>query len=327
MTAEQDTDVAEQARAWVVRLASGEMTQSELAGLKDWCGRSPGHAAAFAEARALWQRLGPLAATFDNLENAEAAAGPAACPPAARPRRVRRRRVAVSAALALAACLLLALFGPDVMRRLQADYVSGADSLRVVSLADGSRVTLDRNSAIAVDFSQRVRRVELLAGEAYFEVKPDRTRPFQVAAAGGVSKAVGTAYAVRWGAEEARVAVTEGRVAVSLSGVPGATQTLGAGEGLYYGRSAGLGMTFALKDRALAWRRNKLVFLDRPLDDALEELDRYLPGRIVLLGDSRRFRPVSGVVDLDRLDEGLAALAATHGLTVTRLTPFLTILR
>ena len=37
--------------------------------------------------------------------------------------------------------------------------------------------------------------------------------------------------------------------------------------------------------------------------------------------------PVSGVIDLDRLDDGIAALAATHGLTAYRLTAYLTVLR
>ena len=69
------------------------------------------------------------------------------------------------------------------------------------------------------------------------------------------------------------------------------------------------------------------VLVDRPLPEALAELERYHPGRILLLSGGRTASPVSGVIDLDRLDEGLAALAATHGLTAHRLTPYLTVLR
>ncbi len=80
-------------------------------------------------------------------------------------------------------------------------------------------------------------------------------------------------------------------------------------------------------DDALAWRNGKVVFTDRPLADALAELERYHRGRILLLGAGRAYQSISGVIDLDKLDEGIAALAATHGLTVVHLTPYLTLLR
>jgi len=234
----------------------------------------------------------------------------------------------VPAALALAACLLLAVFAPQITTRLQADYVSGSDSVLVVALDDGSRVTLDRNSAIAVEFTAQRRTVEVLAGEAYFEVSKDPARPFDVVAGGGVSEAVGTAYAVRVGDGGARVAVTEGRVAVHLAGAPDRQRPLGAGNALCYGAEDGVSEPFPLDGaRALAWRDGKVVFAGRPLAEALAELDRYRSGRILLWGSGQNLRPVSGVIDLDRLDEGLQALATTHGLTVVSISPFLTVLR
>ncbi|GAB4354922.1 MAG: FecR family protein [Kiloniellaceae bacterium] len=327
MTAEENNDIAERARAWVVRLASGEMTDSELADFKAWLGAAPAHHAAFVDARALWQRLAPLQTAFERLERAETARPAEMTLPVAR--RSRHRAVA-AAALALAACALLAVFAPQIATRLEADYASG-NAVRVVALADGSRVTLDRHSAIAVDFAAERRRVELLAGEAFFEVKPDPRRPFAVAAAGGISEAVGTAYAVRLTAGGARVAVTEGRVAVSWAGTPVGSATrlpLAAGEGLRYGANGRADAKFALDGRrALAWRDGKVIFANRPLSEALAELERYHPGRIVLWGDGRRLQPVSGVIDLDRLEEGLAALAATHGLRAVQVTPYLTVLR
>ena len=325
MTAEKNNDVAEQARVWVVRLASGEMTDSELADLKVWLGRAPAHGAAFAEARTLWQRLAPLQETFERLERAEAGRPVEITLPIAR--RSRHRALA-TAVLALAACLLLAVFAPQIATRLEADYTNGGEAVRMVVLADGSRVTLNRNTAIAVDFTAQRRLVELLAGEAFFEVKPDPRRPFDVAAAGGVSEAVGTAYAVRLSEGGARVAVTEGRVAVSVAAAPGATLALTAGEGVRYGAGGRLGAKFALDGRrTLAWRDGKVIFVNRPLAEALAELERYHPGRILLWGDGRRVQPVSGVIDIDRLGEGLAALAATHGLSAIEVTPFLTVLR
>ena len=316
----EDSDLAEQARGWVVRLASGAMTDDDLAALYAWLGESARHARAFEAERAFWQRLGPLAATFERLERADE-------PVRARPRR-RGLRVALPAAAALAACLLLLAFAPDLATALRADYRSGGDAVRSVTLPDGSRVTLDRNAAIALDFDAGRREVALLEGEAFFEVKRDAARPFRVLAGGGASEALGTAYTVRLEAGGARVAVIDGRVAVSAAAVPGARREVTAGEALRYTEAGRFGAVVALDaGRALAWRQGRVVLVDRPLPDALAELERYHPGRIVLLADARLAAPVSGIIDLDRLDEGIAALAATHGLTAHRLTPYLTVLR
>ena len=337
----------ETARHWVVRLASGAMTADDLALLKAWRGEAPAHEEAFAEARALWQGLAPLQATFERLEQADPVVRPAGIAQAAgvagvagaAPLRHRRRTGAFAGALALAACLLLLAFAPqlvtDVAIGLKADYSSGDTAVRTVTLADGSRITLDRNSAIALHFTAALREVELLRGEAFFEVKPNPARPFSVLAAGGRSEAVGTAYAVRLGETGVRVAVTQGHVAVSAAdpaggaaGNPAETRALTAGEGLRYGDGGRLGAAFPLDGaRTLAWRNSKVVFANRPLAEALHDLERYHPGRIVLWGGGRRGQPVSGVVDLDRLDEGLAALAATYGLSAVTVTPFLTVLR
>lgn len=322
MTFEEQDVIAEQARAWVVRLASGAMADSERAALRAWLAESEVHARAFEVERAFWQRLGPLQETFERLEPTEAA------PPRARARRFRGPRTAVAAAFALAACLLLLVFAPQLAIVLKADHVSGGEAVLALTLPDGSRVTLDRNSAVRVAYDDSQRGVELLRGEAFVEVMPDAARPFRLLAAGGVSEALGTAYAVRLETTGARVAVTEGHVAVRSTALPAEMRDLSAGQALRYDGGGDLGEPYGFdRAHALAWRQDRVVLVDRPLEEALAELDRYQPGRILLIGGGRASVPVTGVIDLDRLDEGLLALAATHGLTVHHLTPFLTVLR
>src|SRR3546814_15209448 len=51
-----------------------------------------------------------------------------------------------------------------------------------VPLRDGSAVTLNSNSEIAVDFDEGIRHVRLLRGEALFDVAKDSRRPFVVEA-------------------------------------------------------------------------------------------------------------------------------------------------
>src|ERR1700753_1663242 len=82
-----------QAIAWLAHLSSGETTAADAAALKRWCGESPAHAAAFAEANLLWSTLGPAARNVA----ARAAAGKSA--PA---RTVMARRAFIGASAAAA---------------------------------------------------------------------------------------------------------------------------------------------------------------------------------------------------------------------------------
>jgi transmembrane sensor len=321
MTGNVDEKTCEAARAWLVRLASGHMTAGELAAFKAWLNRSEAHASAFRHERAFWRRLSQIEPAFDRLAQSGAARSPEW-------RRPGWRKAVPLAALAAAACLLLIVLHPMIATALLTDYRSGRSGVMTVRLADDSRVTLNRNSAIRVRFGAAGRDVDLLQGEAFFEVHPDRQRPFRVLTGSGASEAVGTAYAVRRADDGVRVAVTQGEVAVTATAQPGTTAVLRAGEGVRYGAAGLLGNAFALDgENVLAWRQGKVIFVNRPLADALAELEQYHPGRILLLGGAGAHQPISGIIDLDRLKDGIAALAATHGLSVVEVTPFLTILR
>jgi len=53
--AEDDMGVIQkEAQAWVVRLASGQVSERDAQVFRHWCARSRAHATAFAEARAVW---------------------------------------------------------------------------------------------------------------------------------------------------------------------------------------------------------------------------------------------------------------------------------
>jgi transmembrane sensor len=233
---DEDT-ISEEAQHWVVRLASGDMAAGELAAFETCLARSDTHARAFADERTFWRRLSPLGATFDRLDR-DAKAG-----------RSRRRHAGI-AALAIAACLLAYISGLSFVTWVQADYVSGFERVVFVSLPDGSRATLNRDSAIRVDFDAAARNVTLLRGQVYVDVEPDAGRPFRVAAGQGVSEAVGTAYAVSRMGGRTQVAVTEGRVAVTGAAEPGVSVSLAAGEGVAYADGRFLGAKFAVNGDA-----------------------------------------------------------------------------
>jgi transmembrane sensor len=75
-------------------------------------------------------------------------------------------------------------------------------------------VDLNARSKLRVEFSKNERRVELLDGQALFQVAKDKNRPFIVASGEATVRAVGTQFDVYRKDSGTTVTVLEGRVAV-----------------------------------------------------------------------------------------------------------------
>lgn len=324
---EADEHFPQIARDWVVRLASGEITPAEIDRFKAWLAADTRHREAFNAARALWQRAGAVKDAFAEVR-----------PDLARPvtvlsARPRTRRAPLAAAIGLvAACALLFIAFDDLKVAVQADYRTGAGQQQSVALPDGSTVYLNTETAIAVQYSAGERRIALLRGEALFEVASDAERPFRVSALGGITQAIGTAFVVREGDSRVRVSITHGHVAIAS---PAKTITPGEpavdarkGERVIYAEGQRPQLAGRIDaEAAAAWRDGKIVFDGLPFAAAIAEIDRYLPGRIVVWGDPASYRPVSGVFAINQIESALAGIAATQGLSVTRFTDYLVILR
>lgn len=309
-------EVGRTARGWVVRLSSGDMTDADMRRLKGWLAESGVHRTAFETERRFWHELVDLRDDF-------APGRPAAAPTGGW--RAGWRVATIGGALA--ACVALFLAWPAISVAFLADFRSPVGAQRSVSLPDGSVVHLNTDTAIDVDFAADERRIELLRGEALFEVEADPGRPFRVIANDGATRAVGTAFNVRIDDARTHVFVTEGQVVVSSPAASGPTVDVRAGEETRYRRGVAPSPAAPFRPgRPLPWRRGKIVIEAMPLSAALAELDRYRHGRIVLLGGDAA-RPVSGVFDIGHIDEAVEALAATQDLQVYAVTPFLTLLR
>jgi len=85
---------------------------------------------------------------------------------------------------------------------------------RSITLADGSTVDLNAHSKLRIEFSNTERRVELLEGQALFQVAKDKHRAFLVQSGDALVRAVGTQFDVSHKDSDTTVTVIEGRVAV-----------------------------------------------------------------------------------------------------------------
>lgn len=240
----------------------------------------------------------------------------------ARPRPVRRRAAGL-VALAAAACIALFLV-PGMMIQFRADEATATAEFKSVKLDDGSIVTLAPESAIALNFSADKRGVTLLAGEAFFEVSPDASRPFRVTAKDLKATVLGTAFDVRLGDTDAAVEVARGRVRVDVEkGATPISETLGAGQAIRVAWNGAAVRTAAPADQIAPWRDRQLIAQDRPMADVILELKRYVPGTIFIADAELARRTVTGVYNLADPVDAVRGVARAHGAVLRQITPWL----
>ncbi|WP_460926356.1 FecR family protein [Pseudomonas sp. MC6] len=320
------TPAQEQAAfAWLSLLHDRPSTGDQLT-FSQWLRADPAHAEAYAQAQVLWELSESPAR---KLADEEALALQGYLDAMDRPRRPQLLRW--SGALAMAACLLLMVSlgsGWQPQRwidDLGADYVSAPGEIRTVTLADQSQVTLDADSAIAVDFTQGERHVQLRRGAGFFSVTHTGD-PFVVAAEKGEARVLGTQFEVRLQPQGAQVTVLSGRVGVTAE--RGAVQQiLIAGQQVAYAGGTAEKLHVADAEAQLAWRQGWLTYYKSTLADVVEDLRRYYPGRIVLLNDELAARKVSGSFPSKDPQAVLSSLQGVMGFEQHQVLGHLIILR
>lgn len=228
-------------------------------------------------------------------------------------RRLARRAAASAAGLLIAVAVVLQ---SDIPQRLRADHVTTVGQRQQLQLADGSRVLLNTDTALASRMDDYRRTTRLLYGEAYFDVAHDRSRPFEVDA-GPVQVSVrGTAFAVRYLNEEAEVSVERGEVDLRTRRNDSSV-ILGAGDSIRVGPDGfGTRTHTASSQSQLAWVQGRLVFDNCPLGEVLAELRRYYPGWIISTDERLAGLNVTGNY---RLDDPLGAMRSLAQVTSSRL--------
>lgn len=210
---------------------------------------------------------------------------------------------------------------------LAADHRTGTAELRKVVLDDGSVVSLDAASAIAVRYVASRREVALLAGRAFFEVEPMADRPFVVVVDDTMVTVTGTAFDVRSSPATTSVAVQSGVVEVASDDGRRQLATLTRGEQLDIDRKSHHAARSAIVPDDIAARRQHRLIVDRAtVADVVEELGRHYGGVLMLRDRALADRRVSGIFDLRQPIEALQAAVRTHDGSVTRITPYVVVI-
>ena len=312
MTAADLRDRIEQAAAWRVRL--DELGLESSADFEAWLDADPANEAA-------WRRVeAPLALLADH---------------AASPRLVAARRDAlarahrstlaaipawakVAACFALVGLVSLLWLGTAWLQARPEVYATGHGERRIVRLADGSRVSLDSGTEVRVSLEDGARRLEMLRGQARFDVAHDATRPFSVRAGDRTVVALGTAFNIDMLGERTLITLIEGRIEiVADGGQGGAARTvaerapvrLAAGQQLALAPSAAPVVRQANLASTTAWTAGQLMFSDEPLSSVVERVARYADHPIHVAPDAANLR-VSGVFQTSDVDGFVTAITA-----------------
>lgn len=318
--------VTDEALDWFLRLDE-DRSPATLAAFDRWCSSDPARAQAFDELVRLHAMPALQRATLADAERLRAKASPAAR--TLRKHKARRSSGRWLAGLSTAAVLLVSVLHPPsgLILRWRADYATATGERQTVTLPDGSSVLLDTASAIATDFRDGRRMVQVLAGEAFFDVRHDPDHPFVVDGHFAEVTVTGTAFSVRADDTEDQVVLERGSVDVRPRQGVGPTERLNPGQMVTANQSGITGKRPADTARTLAWRDGRIVFDDRPLREAVRDLGRYYDGSVILLGERIDIKTVSGNYRTDDPETAIRTLAVATGISMTRLPAGILILR
>jgi transmembrane sensor len=259
----------------------------------------------------------------------------ASSPAAANSRRFRWPVLAAGLVVAVGASLLW------YARPAYREFETATGEQRTFELEDGSIVSLNTHSRVAVRFGAHAREVRLLGGEALFHVAHDPGRPFLVSTDDAVVQAVGTQFDVYRRDDGTVVSVLEGRVNVSpAASAPASTETgsaaapdtrraaaprAAAARSLGASQEAQVSHAGSVSIRevnnvsdTVAWRERRLIFRDQTLDQIVGEFNRYRTHPIRLEGSGIGERVYTGVFDADDAESLLQVLARDPALEVER---------
>jgi len=164
-----------EASAWRVRLSEADSESS--AAFEAWLAADPANNHdAWAEVQAPWTAVGEAATAQEVMAARRDALDRARQSSRWRWARVGAyRRVGVVGLAAAVACVMIYI-GVAGYFPLADDYRTKLGERETVTLIDGSRVTLDSGTEVKVHYTADARRLELLRGQARFDVAHD-TRP------------------------------------------------------------------------------------------------------------------------------------------------------
>jgi len=312
----------DEASVWIARL-DRELSEEETTELKAWMAADAENAAVLESMARLWDKMDALSRLGDLF-------------PVSRRRNARFwfHGLSIAASIAIAALIGMWVF-VDMKAQSDTVYETAVGEQSTVRLSDGTRVVLNTNSLLRVEYRPSYRLLVLERGEIDVHVAKDASRPLSVIAEDKLIQAVGTVFNVEITDEHnVELVVTEGkvRVGVDYRGRRGqqtakprvlaeSSRAVAAGEAVVLGEAKEEVTPVSPEEIEvkLSWRNGNLIFRGEPLEEALKEVGRYTTVEFVFLNDDLRKRAVAGYFKAGDVDGLLVALRENFNITCTRV--------
>ncbi|MCA1454173.1 FecR domain-containing protein [Bradyrhizobium sp. BRP22] len=308
--------IDEEAYEWVMRFAEGRANRADLAALKQWIARSPAHGEAFGRISRTWKSLGPVGkdlaadATADRTLPAHDAAPKAG---------IGRRAFLGGALAASAAGAAIPVVRPPLglwpsWSEFAADYRTAIGEQREISLTD--RATIDLNTRTSLSLRADGTEAEIVAGEAMISTRSDAADPFTVLAAGARIAATAARFNVRVDHRVACVTCVTGDVRVERGM---SALSLSPGQQIAYS-SERVGQVVTVDPATVsAWRDGIVIFQSTPIDEVIAEVNRYRPGRIILMNKDLGRRLFNARLRIENIGRVVSLIEEVFGARATAL--------
>jgi transmembrane sensor len=311
--------VSEQAIDWMVKLRAGTPDAAMQERFNAWLVTDRAHSQAWAK---LQERVGGSFNTVRALDRRLPGQASEARQVLLQPHGSRRDALRVIAGLGLLGGGVWLGARTELGDALLADLHTGRGQRQNFNLLDGSRLSLNANSAVDLRFDDRQRLVILRHGELVIEVAPDPHRPLRVRTAEGEVRALGTRFLVAQEQGATRLVVLQHSVEARL--FDGTVQVVQEGQSaLLHARQIAL-VSGDQRQRA-DWLNGRLNVLDDSLEQVVDALRPYSRGFVRVAPEVRGLR-VQGVFPLDDPARAFSALAETLPIRVDRYSPWLTLI-
>lgn len=340
VTTESDhLTIKEQAAAWLVKIDGGELDHADNTAFNDWLNANEQHKSCFFTLAKHWDSMAVVQILADYYPLPAKKAGATAAHSKPETRSSTEERAGWLAALlstkalagyAVATCALFLAITLGLNTRELETYQTLPGERMSFALSDGTNITLNTNTRIAVNYSADRRHINLLQGEANFDVTKDKTRPFVVEAGGGLVWAVGTVFNVRFTEPEVAVMVSEGTVKVFANtsvdkaefdaSIRSSTTNLealvNAGNAVSYKRI--VSAIQPLNERKLAWLEDSLIFEGETLQEAVAEISRYTHYQIIIADDSIKSLRIGGHYNTKDIESLLITLSRSFDIKASK---------
>jgi transmembrane sensor len=311
LTRQNDSVMSEEVRVeaatWIARLHDEQRGPDVEADLRKWLGERDEHRRAFKRMTQVWEQAGKI--------RMRARADVSAT-------RRRRPRFSPWAATVAATFVLVVITAIYYWRDNAFTTAVGQQQVRV--LRDGTRVVLNTDTRIEVNYDEHIRRVRLVRGEAWFNVSKHPTWPFLVSVGDQEIRALGTSFIVRHDSDqELSVTLVDGRISVApVDGTgevpPQAPQFLEPGQRLVVSRHHAPSVDRPELSRVTAWKRGRVEFDKTPLKDATTEMNRYTTTHLTVPDAEVAQLRIGGVFRAGDSDEFVKIVTAALGLRADR---------